>query len=77
MNTKGKGLLALVGLAAGAFAFWKYKNMTPEEKQNIKSKINETGRKIKETVGDVESSLSDKYDTLKNKAKQEYKDVNP
>lgn len=76
MNNKGKGLLALVGLAAGAFAFWKYKNLTPEEKRQLKSKVNDTGRKIKETVGDVESSISDKYDSLKNKAKQEYKDIN-
>ena len=76
MNNKGKGLLALAGLAAGAFAFWKYKNLTPEEKRQLKSKVNDTGRKIKETVGDVESSISDKYDSLKNKAKQEYKDIN-
>lgn len=75
MNNKGKGLLALAGLAAGAFAFWKYKNMTPEEKNRIKSKVSDTGRKIKETVGDVESTISEKYDSLKNKAKQDYKDV--
>lgn len=75
MNNKGKGLLALAGLAAGAFAFWKYKNMTPEEKNRIKSKVSDTGRKIKETVGDVESTISEKYESLKNKAKQDYKDV--
>lgn len=75
MNNKGKGLLALVGLAAGAFAFWKYKNMSPEEKEQIKSKVNDTGRKIKETVGDVEASISEKYDSLKNKAKQEYENI--
>ncbi len=72
---KGTGLLALLGVAAGAFAFWKYKNMTPAEKEKLKSKVNDTGRKIKETVGEVESTISDKYDQLKNKGKQEYKDV--
>ncbi|QAA80999.1 YtxH domain-containing protein [Aequorivita sp. H23M31] len=77
MSTKRTGLLALIGIAAGAFAFWKYKNMTPEEKEKIKSKVSDTGRRIKETVGDVESTISDKYDSLKNKAKQEYKDVTP
>jgi len=77
MNNKGKGLLALAGLAAGAFAFWKYKNMTPEEKRQLKSKVSDTGRKIKETVGDVEASISEKYDSLKNKAKQEYKNTTP
>ncbi len=75
MNNKGKGLLALVGLAAGAFAFWKYKNMSPEEKEQIKSKVNDTGRKIKETVGDVEASISEKYDSLKTKAKKEYENM--
>jgi uncharacterized protein YjbJ (UPF0337 family) len=75
MNNKGKGLLALVGLAAGAFAFWKYKNMSPEEKEQIRSKVNDTGRKIKETVGEVEASISEKYDTLKTKAKTEYDNI--
>lgn len=53
MNNKGKGILALLGVAAGAFAFWKYKNMSPEEKQRLKDKANETGRKIREKVEDV------------------------
>jgi uncharacterized protein HemX len=75
MNNKGKGLLALLGIGAGAFAFWKYKNMTPEEKQQLKSKVNDTGRKIKETVDDVESSISDKYERLKGSAKKEVSDV--
>jgi uncharacterized protein YjbJ (UPF0337 family) len=75
MNNKGKGILALLGVAAGAFAFWKYKNMTPEEKQQLKSKVNDTGRKIKETVDDVESSISDKYERLKGSAKKEVSDV--
>lgn len=73
MKNKKTGLLALIGLAAGAFAFWKYKNMSPDEKDRIKSKVSDTGRKIKETVDDVETSISDKYDQLKNKGKQEYK----
>ncbi len=71
MNNKGKGILALLGVAAGAFAFWKYKNMTPQEKQNLKDKANETGRKIKEKAGEVENTISDKYDKLKNSANRE------
>ena len=74
MNNKGKGLLALVGIAAGAFAFWKYKNMSPEEKQNLKNKATETGRKIKEKAGEVEETISEKYDQLKNAAKREMND---
>jgi len=75
MNNKGKGLLALVGVAAGAFAFWKYKNMSAEEKEQLKAKVNSTGRKIKEKVDDVEATISDKYEQLKNKGKQEYRDI--
>ncbi len=71
MNNKGKGLLALLGVAAGAFAFWKYKNMTPEEKQRLKDKANETGRKIKEKAGVVEDTISEKYEQIKNAAKRE------
>lgn len=77
MNNKGKGLLAALGIAAGAgaLAFWKYKTMTPEEKQNLKNKANETGSKIKERAGEVQSSISDKYDELKNSAKREASDL--
>lgn len=71
MNNKGKGLLAMLGVAAGAFAFWKYKNMSPEEKQRLKDKANETGRKIKEKAGEVEDTISEKYEQLKNAAKRE------
>ncbi|WP_034258905.1 YtxH domain-containing protein [Aequorivita capsosiphonis] len=73
MNNKGKGLLAALGLAAGAgaLAFWKYKKMSPEEKQNLKDKANKTGRKIKEKAGEVEDTISEKYDQLKNSAKRE------
>ncbi len=75
MNNKGKGLLALLGVAAGAFAFWKYKNMSPQEKQRLKDKANETGRKIKEKVENVEETISGKYDQLKNSAKKEANDL--
>ncbi len=75
MNKKGKGLLALLGIAAGAFAFWKYKNMTPEEKQRLKDKATETGRKIKEKAGEVEDTITEKYEQLKNSAKREVNDI--
>lgn len=75
MNNKGKGILALLGIAAGAFAFWKYKNMSPEEKQKLKDKANETGRKIKEKAGEVEDTIAEKYEQLKNAAKREANDM--
>ncbi|MCB0464137.1 MAG: YtxH domain-containing protein [Aequorivita sp.] len=75
MNNKGKGILALLGVAAGAFAFWKYKNMSPEEKQKIKDKANETGNKIKEKAVEVQDTISEKYEQLKNAAKKEANDI--
>lgn len=70
MNNKRNGLLAMLGLAAGAFAFYKYKNLSPNQKQDLKDKVNNTGRKIKDKVDQVESSISSKYDQLKNRTKQ-------
>ncbi|WP_034258264.1 hypothetical protein [Altibacter lentus] len=75
MNNKGKGLLALLGVAAGAFAFWKYKNMSDDEKARLKGKVNNVGQKIKEGAQDVERSLTDKYEELKGKAKAEAHDA--
>jgi uncharacterized protein HemX len=52
-NSKKAGLAALLGIGAGVFAWWKYKNLSPEEKANVKAKIDNTGAKIKETYNDV------------------------
>jgi uncharacterized protein HemX len=70
-RNNGKGLLALLGLGAGVFAWWKYKNMTPEEKATLKGKIDETGEKIKETYAEVEGTISEKYEQVKNTIKKE------
>ncbi|MFT4092541.1 MAG: hypothetical protein QM640_02790 [Niabella sp.] len=43
---KSSGLIAL-GLAA--WAYWKYK-MTPEQKENVKSKVNEAGKNLWDKV---------------------------
>ncbi len=62
---KKKGLLALLGLGAGAFAWWKYKSMTQVEKDQLHSKINDVGEKVMDTVHDVEATVKEKYDMLK------------
>jgi hypothetical protein len=56
-----KGLLALLGLGLGALAIWKYKTMPEDKKQELKSKVNEAGRKIKETAQTVEDTVKEKY----------------
>ena len=67
----GKGLVALLGIGAGIYAWWKYRNMSPEQKDQLHSKVNEVGTRIKDTVNDVTSNVSQKYDELKNSAKNE------
>lgn len=71
MNKKTGGLLALLGLAGGAFAYWKYRNMSAEEKAALKSKVKDVGVKIKETASDVEKSVTETFTDLKQKAKEE------
>ncbi|MAZ73435.1 MAG: hypothetical protein CMC70_09845 [Flavobacteriaceae bacterium] len=70
MNRNQKtGLLALIGAGiAGGLAYWKYKTMSPEERAQLKGRVNEAGNKIKETAGDINKSISDKYAELKKTA---------
>ncbi len=69
-NKKGKGLLALLGIGAGAWAFWKYKSMSPGEKEELKAKISDAGEKLKKTVNDLDSTVSDEFENIKNSTKQ-------
>ena len=75
MKKQGKGLLALLGIGAGVYAWWKYKNLTPEKKEELHSKVNEVGKKVKDTYNEVESSVKNKYDDLKTGAKKEFGDI--
>ncbi len=70
MNKNQKtGLLALIGAGiAGGLAYWKYKTMTPAEKAKLKGRVNDAGNKIKETAGDINKSISEKYTELKKTA---------
>jgi uncharacterized protein YjbJ (UPF0337 family) len=72
---QGQGLLTLLGIAAGAFAWYKYKNMTPEKKQQLHGKVNEVSQQFKDTYNSVESSISNKYGQIKNGAKREVEDI--
>ncbi|MGJ8666041.1 MAG: YtxH domain-containing protein [Patiriisocius sp.] len=71
MEKNKKGLLALLGLGAGVFAWWKYKNMSQDQKDALKAKVTKTGDKIKDTVADVEGTITEKYDELKKAAKKQ------
>lgn len=67
---KKRGILALLGLAGGAFAYWKYKNLSPEEKEALKTKAKEVGKQAKEAAVDIEETLSEGFSKLKDKAKE-------
>ncbi|AVI51980.1 hypothetical protein C5O00_12780 [Pukyongia salina] len=70
--TKG-GLLALLGLAGGAFAYWKYKNLSLEEKEELKRKAKKIGNDVKEAAVDVEKTLSEEFNKISGKASEFYK----
>ena len=72
---QGKGLLALLGIGAGVYAWWKYRNLTPEKKDELHAKVNEVGQKMKDTYNDVETTVKGKYDELKNTAQKEMNDM--
>ncbi|RXG15223.1 hypothetical protein DSM03_102543 [Leeuwenhoekiella aestuarii] len=66
---------ALLGLAGGLFAWWKYNNATPEEKERLKNKVNDLGTKLKDSYTEVEDTVSDNLATLKNKLAKEKETV--
>lgn len=70
-----KGLLALLGIGAGVFAWYKYRNLSPEKKQELQSKVNGVGKKIKDTVNDIENKISQKSNDLKSTTKREIDEV--
>lgn len=70
-----KGLLALLGIGAGAWAFWKYKTMSPEKKEELKSAIGDAGDKLKKTVNELESKVTDNYERTKNSANRKAKEI--
>lgn len=70
-----KGILALLGIA-GAFAWWKYRKMTPEEKEALKAKVDNAGEKLKETVAEVEETITETYEQVKGRVKKEMDNMN-
>ena len=71
MNTNTKGILGLIAVAAGAFGLWKYKNMTPEQKANLKEKAQKAGDTLKDTYNEVEDQVSEKLTQLREALEKE------
>lgn len=70
-----KGLLALLGLGAGVFAWWKYRNMSPEKKEELHSKVKDVGKKITDTVNDLDAKATQKYNQLKDSVTREVNEL--
>ena len=69
----GKGkLLALLGLAGGAFAYWKYRNLSPEEKERLKEKARKVGDEVKEAAVDIKDTLSEEFDKFSGNVKDSF-----
>ncbi len=80
MGNKRNGLLALLGL--GAFAWWKYKNSTPEDQQkvkdqldNVKNNVNKWGSDLKNKANDVASQVQSKASEYTKKAEDAAQDI--
>ena len=74
---QGTGLLALLGIGAGLFAWWKYKNLSPEKKEELHAKVNDVGQRVKDTYNDVESTVKSRYDDIKQGVQKEVNNMNP
>ena len=57
---------ALLGLAGGLFAWWRYNNASPEEKERLKNKVNELGTKLKDTYTEQVRPRLDLYNFITN-----------
>lgn len=65
--TKGK-LLALLGLAGGAFAYWKYQNLSPEEKEKLKAKARKIKNDVKDAAVDIKDTIGEELDKFSKNA---------
>lgn len=63
---KTNGLLALLGL--GAYAYYKYTKMSPEEKGKVKGKIDNVKKNIEGYAEDFKSSVNKKLESAKHSA---------
>ena len=69
----GKGkILALLGLAGGAFAYWKYKNLSPEEKEKLKEKARKVGKEVKDAAVDIKDTIGEEIDKFSKNAKESF-----
>ena len=68
---KSGGILALLGL--GAYAFYKYTKMSPDEKEKVQGKLEKLQKNVKENLDcytkDLKEGVSGKLDQAKEELK--------
>ena len=64
---KSGGILALLGL--GAYAYYKYTKMSPEEKEKIEGKLENVKRNLDSYSKDLREGLSSKLEQAKGEFK--------
>lgn len=69
------GILAFLGAAAGAFAWWKYNNLSASDKQKLKNKITDVGDKVVDGVKDFQKSASKTISRTSNEIEASYQDL--
>lgn len=69
------GILAFLGAAAGAFAWWKYNNLSATDKRKLKNKITDVGDKVVDSVKDFQKSASDTISRTGKEIEATYEDL--
>lgn len=59
MNKTELGIIAVIGVAAGSFAYWLYSSLTPAEKRALEDKALNAANKLLDTIKDVQKSATD------------------
>ena len=75
MIGKAGSILVLLGIAGGAYAYWKYREMNDDEKAQLKSRMKQTGSKIKDAATEVEATFADTFQILKRKVKEDLNNI--
>ena len=70
-----KSAVVILGLAGGAYAYYKYNQLSEEEKEELKQKAKKFGKEVKDTAIDLGETLKEEFDNITRSAKQAYKEA--
>jgi len=64
-DNKGKGIVALAGIGLGVLAYFGYKRLPQDKKDQIAASLQDAGTSIKNSYSDIEASIAKKRDELR------------